>query len=159
MKQNLNEIKTGIGLGDLKFGMLQEDVLKILGKPDEKEKFSYTDDDQNFAESWHYDEKEISLGFDEEEGWKLVTISVTAYEYEFHGKKLIGMKKQELEAFLKDLGVEEIDYEDNSTEDNPNSELIFCDELGMNFWCEDDFINEVQWGPLFIDEDTIKWPE
>ena len=46
-----------------------------------------------------------------------------------------------------------------STVESPTHELISSDQLGINFWFDEDTLSEVQWGPLFVDDETIKWPE
>jgi hypothetical protein len=155
----LKEIKSGIGLGDLKFGMTRNQVKKVLGDPDEIEKFSYTDSDEDLTESWHYDKLELSLGFDEDVDWKLVTMAVSSGDYLFMNKKLIGLSREKLLETLSELGLKNLYIEDCSDEDGPGDELICSEKIGINFWMEDGKLSEVQWGPEYIDEETIRWPE
>ena len=77
MKQEIKNIQFGIGLGIIKFGMSRDQVKIILGEPNEKE--LHYDEDANIdaSELWHYDDLDISISFDQEEDWKLVTLAVT----------------------------------------------------------------------------------
>ncbi|MFB0960797.1 MAG: hypothetical protein QMB20_06325 [Flavobacteriales bacterium] len=156
---NINLIAEGEGLGELKFGLQREDVELLLGEPDEKESFSYTESEEDETESWHFDELELSLGFDKEDDWRLVTIAITSADYKFLDFTPIGLSKEEFKSKLKDKGVDDLGFDDLSSSENPSHELIFSDKLGMNFWFDEDSLSEVQWSPHFIDDDTVKWPE
>lgn len=158
MKTDLKDIKSGIGLGVIKFGMKRDDVKAILGKATEIEKFSHPEKGTPVSESWHYDEQDLSLSFDKEDDWRLVTIAVSGEEYQYKGHSFIGMKKVTLLKVLKELKVDDLDFEDWASEDTPTQELIASDELGINIWLEEETVSEVQWGPLY-DDDGIVWPK
>lgn len=160
MKEIIKEIKSGFGLGNLKFGMDRNEVKKMLGEPNEIEKYSYTEKTENLTETWHYDDLELSLDFDEEDEWKLGTISVTSEFYKLKNRNLIGLNKNELLSVLNELKIEDLEFEDWSSEESPEHTLIASDSLGINFWLDSEILNEIQWGPLFEDdEETIIWPE
>jgi hypothetical protein len=156
---DIKEIKPFEGLGEIKFGMTRNQVKKILGEPDETEKYPYTEGEDDLTESWHYDEYEISFGFDEEVDWKLMTIAVSSTDYIFKGMNLLGLKRDLAMNTFAELGLKNLFIEDSTDEDNLLSVLVCSEETGMNFWFEDDVLSEIQWGPEFIDEETIRWPE
>ena len=54
MLKELVEIKPGIGLGFLKFGMSREQVKELLGEPTFIDKYSHSDDLNDETESWEY---------------------------------------------------------------------------------------------------------
>ncbi|PLX19084.1 MAG: hypothetical protein C0599_11365 [Salinivirgaceae bacterium] len=154
----LKEIKAGIGLDNIKFGMFRDDVKNILGEPDEID--NHTDnEDEGQTESWHYDELELSISFEEVDDMRLFSIAVSGEHYEFNGKKLIGSKKPQLLKDLKDLNITDLKEEAWETDDETKQELIFSEDLSLNFWMEDYELSEIQFGPLFEGEETIKWPE
>lgn len=159
MLQAPKEIKTGFGLGDLKFGMSKEEVENLLGKPDEIDTHTDNQEDEGQTESWHYDEIELSISFEEIDDFRLFSIAVSGRAYELKNKKLIGLQKNELLKNLKEMQIEDLKSEDWTTDDEIKQELIFSENLSLNFWMEDDELSEIQWGPLFEDEETIKWPE
>ena len=159
MKKEFQKIISGVGLGELKFGSTRAQVKAILGDPDAVEKSSYSDSDEDQTESWHYDALELSMSFDADEEWRLVTLAVTSDFYEFEGVKLIGLSRAEFISTLEKMDVDDLELEDNDGDDAPVHELYSSDELGLNFWVEDDKLTEVQLSLLFIDEETIDWPE
>ena len=155
---DIKEIKTGHGLGTITFGMTRDQVRAILGEPDDIDEYSDSDLEDDSSESWHYDELEISLSFDEDADWKLVTIAVSSPDYTFHNKNLIGLQADELMTELKAFDLGDYDTDDWSSEEIPDHKLISFPESQMNFWLEDGELTEIQWGPLFLDEETIQWP-
>lgn len=159
MKNQLKEIKPGIGLGPVKFGMSRAEVKLILGEPSNIEKFSYSDSDQDLTESWEFEDQGISLSFDEEEKWKLTMISITSKFYELEGKSLIGLNIEDLLEQLYKFNYGDVDVEDCSDDDIFDNKLIDIVEKSISFWLNDDVLDEIQWTPFFIDEDTIDWPE
>ena len=159
MKKALKEIKYGYGLGNLKFGMTKYEVKLMLGEPSYIDEYSHSDSDNDLTESWQYDELELSISFDEEEDWKLTMMSVNSNFYEFEGKSLIGKFEKDILADLVSLNIEDTYLEDVSERDGENHKVIEIDDKSINFWFIDGVLDEIQWSPLFIDDDTIKWPE
>lgn len=159
MESNLKEIKPGVGLGNLKFGITRNDVKKMLGEPTETEKYSYTDTDQDLTESWHYDELELSLSFDEDFDWKLSTIAVSSDDYEFKGKKIVGLTKTELLPFLNANGINDLEPEELEEDEDDSSILLISDKNSISFYFEDNILSEIQWGPTIVDDEAVIWPE
>lgn len=157
-KPLLRDIQAGKGLGDLKFGMDRDAVKALLGEPDEKEQQSYSEDGSDNSESWHYDSLELSLSFDEEDDWRLVTIAVTSRSYQLDGLQPIRLTKEQLEEELEAIGVTDFVFEDHSTDESPSHELLASDSLAMNFWFDEDKCSEVQWGPFYNEDDSVIWP-
>lgn len=147
------EIVPGKGLGELKFGMSRDEVLSVLGKPDDVDTYDDDEIEDEGSESWHYDDLEISLSFDEEEDWVLTTIAVSNPSHTFMGHELIGLTKSELLAVLESLEINNLDIEDWSSEEVPNHLLISSNDLQVNFWLEDEIVSEIQWGAFVEDDD------
>jgi hypothetical protein len=158
MSKNLTKIIPGTGLGSIVFGMSRDQLRNVLGEPDEVETQSHDDEEEDVTESWHYDEIEVSVSFEKIEGYKLCTIAVSSPEAELEGKHPIGMSADELKDLLKSMDVKNPVHEDWSSADAPDYHSITAEELEMVFWIEDGEVMDIQWGPYFIDEDTIKWP-
>jgi hypothetical protein len=159
MKKQLKEIKLGIGLGPVRFGMTKAEVKLILGDPSNSETFSYSDSDEDLTECWDYQDLELTLNFDEEEDWRLTMISVTSKFYELQGVSLIGLNGEDLLAQLTKLNIGNVEIEDFSEEDVFDNELIEIEDKSLSFWLNDDVLDEIQWTPFFIDEDTLDWPK
>lgn len=142
----------GEGLEKLKFGMTRDDVKKIVGEPNDTDTFDYEDSDDK-TEIWHFDEKEFSLGFDEDSEWQLMSIAISHPDAEIAGKKLIGMKiddaKVEIGKMnLGELFIEEVEDEDDNEEKGIYKEL-FSEESNISFWFDENILTEIQWGPIF----------
>lgn len=159
MLNELKEIKPGYGLGSLKFGMTRADVKLMLGEPSFIDKYSHSEEPNDATEAWEYDELELSLSFDEAEGWKLMMMSVTSDFYELDGTSMIGLKEKKLLDELDEIDFGNLNVEDCSDAENEDHKVIEVDEKSINFWLTKGVCDEVQWSPLFIDDDTIKWPK
>lgn len=153
-----SEIKPGTGYGNIFFGMSREQLKNLLGEPDEIESTPHDDEEEDVTESWHYDELEISVSFEKTEDWKLCTVAVSTADATLHGEHPVGMDEASLSALLAKLDVKNPLKEDWSSADAPDYKAITAEELEMVFWLEDGEVMDIQWGPFFIDEDTIRWP-
>lgn len=152
MNKEIKNIQAGQGLGSIKFGITRDELKKIIGEPDEVDTFSHAEDEDDLTEAWHYDMLELSASFDQVEDWRLVTLSVSSPKYQFEGKNLIGLEREELINVLQDLGLKDLEYEDWSSAESPDHKLIASEEAGMNFWLDEGTLSEIQWTPLYSDE-------
>ncbi|WP_111708066.1 hypothetical protein [Lutibacter citreus] len=159
MLKELKEIKPGYGLGFLKFGMTREEVKELIGEPSFIDKYSHSESDNDSTESWEYDELFLSISFDEAEDWKLMMLSVSSDFYELEEVSLIGFKELKLVNQLDEFDFGKIYLEDCSENDNEDQKVIEIEEKSLNFWISNGQLDEIQWSPIFIDEDTIKWPK
>ena len=127
--------------------MTPEQVSEILGEPDEKEREEYSKDDPSFfTEEWHYDEIELSLSFDMLDKMELSTISVSSADYALSGKKLIGLKRAEVEALIGEMGLH-AKWEEFK-EIDVNSNLLSNEEEGLSLWYEGGVLTEISWESL-----------
>ncbi len=146
--EKLKDIIIGKGIGPINFGMSKEELLDVVGKPDETEQFDYDDSEEFQAESWHYDEMELSVSFEEMNDWKLTSIAVSSADYELSGKKLIGLTKDEVVKDIKTLNFGTLEYEDCSTDEDPDLSVITFDESALNLWFDKGILTEIQWGEI-----------
>jgi len=159
MAVNLKEVIVGKGLGDIIFGCSKENLKQLIGAPNEIDTFNASgDEDEYLTEAWHYDEHEFSVSFDEEDNWRLTTISTSSPDCTFNGVPLIGKNIEEVTQILKNENLGENDLEDLS-EESGNNKLISYLNASLNLWFENDLLSEIQWGVLWSDEDTPKWPK
>ena len=159
MKQISKEINPGIGVGELKLGISKENVRDILGEPDNCEKYSYSNTDKDLTENWDYKDLGLNISFDQEDNWKLCLITIESETYLLGNDIFIGQEKNKVLSDLENLKITDIEYEDMSTVEYPTHELFSSDTLGINFWFDYNKLTEIQISPLFVDDETIKWPE
>ncbi len=159
MKVNITDIKIGHGLGDITFGDNKEKIKHLLGEPTEADTFNASGEEDGYlTEAWHFDEDEFSLSFDEEDNWKLTTISISSPEASFNGNQLIGKEMDDVLQFFdkEELGENELD---DLSDEGVDQKLVSFIRASLNLWFEDGKLSEVQWGVLWSDEDTPSWPE
>ncbi|MFT4778668.1 MAG: hypothetical protein ACI923_001200 [Flavobacteriales bacterium] len=158
MKEEIKDIKVGFGLGQIKFGMERDDVTALLGKASRVDTYAYSAEGDEMTEDWFYDDLGLSVSFDQEENWKLTTLSIESENFVLEGHKIIGMKEADLLSALKTLGFDDLEDDLLADEFGEEQQLISSEEKCVNFWLNGGTVNEVQWSPLFEDDDTIKWP-
>lgn len=148
----MKNINKGIGLGNLKFGVYTTDVEEELGNPSEAEK----NEDED-GENWHYDDYDMSMSFDEDS--RLVTIAVSDASYLLEGVSLIGKDVEFVEEQVKNMSLGESFHEEMSEGEDGGISVLGFEDSSMNLWFEDGILTEIQFWPLFKDEDTIVWPD
>ena len=160
MSLNMNDIDTikpGVGLGNLIFGSTRKECKNYLGKPEEISVVDLGNYRQDVA--WHHWEKGISLCFDEEDDYRLGSFKTERKTSMLFNDKLIGKRIDEIEEYLKRSGCifkKNFDYEDS---EGYLHLLIEVDALNCSFWFVEDQLYETQWGYLWIDDKTPKWPD
>ncbi|MDD2563926.1 MAG: hypothetical protein PHU27_06900 [Salinivirgaceae bacterium] len=154
MVNNLKEILIGEGLGEIRFGMTQKEVKKILSAPDEVEVIPFSDEKDDAIESWHYDEHEFSLSFDKAYENRLTSIAISALDATLNGVALVDKTRTEvIKAIEKmDLG----NFEEETVEEDPEAvvKLLTFFESGVSLWFENEYLTEIQWGLLDDEEES-----
>ena len=150
-------IELGKGTLGIQFGMTREEVKKILGKPDEIEKFASEEDEEDGAtEVWHYDEYELSATFDELDDWTLAALAVSSPDYLFQGVNMIGLSREEAIQQIEIMDIGDIDIEDVPIEEEDEVieyQIASVFDAALNLWFEDGITTEIQWGPFYDDEE------
>jgi len=146
----MKNINKGVGLGSLKFGIYTTDVEEELGNPSEAEK------NEDEGENWHFDDYDLSMSFDEDS--RLVTIAVSDESYLLEGVSLIGKDVEFVEEQVKSMNLGESFHEEISEVEEGEISVLGFEDSSMNLWFEDGILTEIQFWPLFKDEDTIVWP-
>lgn len=154
------DIKLGQGIGEVKFGMNREDVVRLLGEPSEKEILPPFDGEQGGSEAWHYDTIELSASFDEEEGFKLCSLAASSPESLFEGIDLLGLSQEEVLQQIEILGLGEVELEIIANEDGDEQIVASIPEVSLNLWFEEGHLSEIQWGPFWDEEEEeYIWPD
>ncbi len=145
------------GLPQLPFGTLREDVLALLGQPDDVDR--YSDEDDFASETWHYDDLELSLVIEEIEDWRLTTFTVSSANFTLNNTHLIGLTREELEEQIELLELGEVYFDDwSDEEEGENLTMLSLPDNNLNFWLFDGLLSEIQWGVPYNDDDEAIWP-
>lgn len=141
MKINLKN-----GIDKLIFGMKQNDVIAIYGKPDR----NYKDEDDNVI--FAYNAQKMRLTFYLEEDLKLGYIVASANGLELLGNKIIGKKITEVKNELNQKGLSKFTAEDFDTFEN-----YFNEENWIILQTEFDEVVKVEVGAIINDKDEFDW--
>lgn len=143
------EVKLGIGIGEIKFGMKQEDVKLIFGNPDKVQ----IDDDFEDREPMHqFNNINSRITYYSKEDLKLGYIRSSNKELTFQSSKLIDSSISELANFFKNLKFEEEEFDFWVDHFNEENWLLIRSEYGK--------IKEIELGVPFIQnsDEEYNWP-
>jgi len=143
------EIKIGIGIENLFFGMKQTEIKCILGEPNK-----INEDEMEDGIVYYYNDKMIKLKFDKEEDYKLNSIEVHNQEIKLFNQNIFRKTKCEIEEILESNGYFKFEYEEYTTFDT-----LFCEEIWTTFVFEFDKLMNIEFSPLFNDNDERIWPQ
>lgn len=155
MANILKSIIPGVGLEAIKFGMSRAQVREFFGEPDDIELHEEGHFRKEKSEAWHYDDLDLSMEFEEADGWRLGNISVSSDSYSLHGKPLVGLNRLEAIRTLNNMGIDDLEFDNN----DPEQDMIASESTGIILWLDEGIVSEIQWSPLLIDDYTVKWPD
>lgn len=141
MKINLKH-----GIDQLVFGMKQNDVIAIYGKPNRK----YKDEDDNVIFS--YNSLKMRLTFYKEEEFKLGYIVASSYDLELFENKIIGKNIDEVKSQLATKGITKFTQEEFDTFEN-----YFNEENWIILQTEFDEVVKLEIGAIINDKDEFDW--
>lgn len=130
------------GYGDILFGMTYDEVINLLGSPDEEidskdEDFVLEDDP--ISKTIFYDELGAALYFElqpENELYILESIDVDNEEAVLFGKKVFELETKELVKFIENETKEKGEVEED--EDFPTYKIIDFEEAGISLQFDND---------------------
>lgn len=141
MKINLKH-----GIDQLVFGMKQNDVIAIYGKPNR----NYKDEDDNVIFS--YNSLKMRLTFYKEEDFKLGYILASSLDMELFENKVIGKKISDIKSQLTTKGITKFTQEEFDTFEN-----YFNEENWIIFQTEFDEVVKFEIGAIINDKDEFDW--
>ena len=148
-------IVPGVGFANLKFGMNEEEVISVLGKPDEVEVLDM--DDGETVNMYYYDEIGVSMSFDSMADMRMVEIAFENSDYTLNDNLFPGMSK---ELFVEHAaGIGEFEIEDLTDEGSDVNELYSFEDKNINIWIREGVVDSIQIGPFWSDDEEILWPE
>ena len=151
------EIILGKGFKELSFGDKENDIIKVFGKPNNIDTYDYPDNTD--SKTLQYGDLDISFTLNSEENYRLTYFSIYSKDFHIRNEIRIGIEKKRLLKLAEKLNFGNYKIEDSSTIEDPTHELISFDKINTNFWFDYDKLSSMQVGPLWKDENTIKWPE
>ena len=114
-------IEVGTGLSNIIFGMTEDEIIAILGKPDRI--ITYREDGEEFL----HNSLKLKLFFGFEEDNRLYSIEVFKKEVTFLSTEVIGLPLEKLLSFMSDNG-----YKKYMELLNKGVEMVFIDNPTLN---------------------------
>ena len=152
-------ILPGIGIGKIKYGMYEHEVIDLLGKPDRVDESEYVEGMGNWNRELWYTRLNLTFTFNKDDGYRLGTITVMGGEHTLFNKKIFGKKISAISKLIAQETSEIARYEDWSSEDLPEHECLLHDGLGIMFWFDFKELAQMQCSYLFeSDNETVIWP-
>lgn len=149
-----SEILLGQGLSSIRFGMSPEEIRTILDPPDEIDIVDSDDKGNPTYESWNYSALNLELSFSKEDSFILVGIKASDPKYTIKGLSVIGKGRSHALELLKKLKLGSFDAETILSINDVTIEHILFDEIQLNLWVINDVIDAVEWGNLWLDNNT-----
>ncbi len=140
------KINTKNGIDKLLFGMKQNDVTAIYGKPDR----NYKDEDDNVI--FAYNKLKMRLTFYQEEAFKLGYIVASSPDLELFGNKIIGIKIAEVKKALTAKAITKFTQEDFDTFEN-----YFNEENWFILQTEFNEVVKFEIGAIINAKDEFDW--
>lgn len=132
------------GVGKLEFGLTEDAVKEMLGAPDDEDVMEH--EDGTLSRHLMYYDLGLYLSFDSEDDYTLADIELDLDDYVLDNTIRVGSSKKKLLEYLQGQGYD-VQPEDVSTEEEPNQELVAIEDLGVNFWLEDEEVTSIQITP------------
>ncbi len=140
------KIAPKFGYDQLLFGMKQNDVERLYGKPNH----SFTDDEDNLI--WLYSHLKARLTFYVEEDFKLGYIIISNREATLFDTKIIGQTKIAVKTLFAKQGFKSFEEESFDTLTN-----LFNEDLWIILQTEFEEVVKVELGAIIKNQDEFDW--
>ena len=140
------EIKLKYGIDNLLFGMKEQDITKILGKPDTQ----YKDEEENVV--FMYNARKLRLIFYKEEDFKLGYITTTNPVVKLLNTLIIGKNWSEVYSVLEKNKVKSFE-----TDTSEGMVSYFNEENWLFIHVDYNEIVKIEVGAVFSDKDEFDW--
>jgi hypothetical protein len=135
-----NEIILKEGFGELRFGMQINQVINLIGNPSEVEEIG--EDLEMPATVLYYEEKGLSLFFENLDQEKLSCINIETEDILLFGKQIFGKTSKEIVELMRENQI----FEQTMDKEEWGEERISYEEYAIDFFFLDDKLNSVTLG-------------
>ena len=137
------EIKPNIGFGEITFGSTKDEIVKIVGKPEESEELS--EDDEFYAVACNYWDEGYTLFFEGEDHAIFSCVETDNASSVLFGKQIFKLNEKDIVDLMKKNGFKELETE---VETWGEKRVSFEDAL-IDFYFDHDKLVSVNWGVVF----------
>jgi hypothetical protein len=144
------EIKPKVGLGDLKFGEIPENVTKLFGKPQQAEEIESDDDLKTVILTYDNGVTVFLEGIVEP---VVSNFDIDNRNATLFGKDVFGMNEQEVVDLMKDNHFSNMEKEE---EEWGETRITFEDAL-LDFYFENNEMVAVSWGVVINQDGSVSF--
>lgn len=151
-----DDIKIGIGIGSIRFGISQEDLKNIIGMPSSINDESYSDGD--VVRKYTYERLNVVFSFSSEDSYKLSSIDFSSRYFKVGNRSLIGLSLHKFLEQMEEFNFETPSIDSIGNENEENHLMLYYDKEGLVVDFIDYFSVAVSINPLWKNENEIIWP-
>ena len=148
-------IEPGWGLGKIRFGISRADLTDILGEPDAKDK---NEEEGVVCEHFYYEDMDASFTFSDDEGDRLLVITIGSSAYSIAGRLFVSLSRGEAVHIFQEFGWEQ-PLVDTLSEPGNTSLVYTFEKIGLDIWFDDDVLSGFQMSPFWLENGEIAWPK
>lgn len=152
-----NEVKIGVGVGQIIFGMTRNEIVQMLGTPDIVENSTYINDEKR--KIFRYESNGIEFSFDSDYGYKLISIDIEDSRYLIgDAGSIIGLSLNDILRIFERRGFTIPTIDCISNEYEPNHLMLYYDKESITISFINYICDSFSIGPFWKNDDEILWP-
>lgn len=155
--KDYSTILPGKGIEGITLGMSREEVISVLGEPEDT--FMDEFEDESDSETFDYSSVEMSFDFGSEDGYKLNTVRSYRKDIRLFDQCIVGLSVDKaLALFAKHSHEPEEEVFEFTDDDGVDVISLEFDSLGLTVWFSNDSLDCVQIGTFWEDDETPIYP-
>jgi hypothetical protein len=154
------DVNLGIGIGSIKFGMTEDELVSILGEPDEIGEFFNVEGMDDRYKEYNYFDLNLSFNFDSSDNFRLGNFDITGSGHNLFDQDIYGLNIKWTEKYLQDNIDSKPEYE-NTTWGKPElHELLSVSSFGLALAFMSNSLYCITCSCLFADDNNrVLWPK
>ena len=154
------DINLGIGISSIKFGITEDELISILGMPDEIGEYIHVEGMDDWYKEYNYFDLNLSFNFDSSDNFRLGNFDITGFGHSLFDQDVFGLNIKWVEKFLLDNISSKPEYEDTTWGKTELHELLILPSLGLELAFMSGSLHCITCSYLFGDDNnTVMWPK
>lgn len=153
------DVNLGTGIGSIKFGMTEDDLVSILGNPDQIGEFTHVEGMDDWYKEYSYYHLNLTFTFESSDDFRLGHFDIVGSGHHLFGQDIFGLNIKWAETYLLQKTGSKPEYE-NTTWGKPElHELLSLSSSGLGLSFMSDSLYCITCSYLFAkDNNTVLWP-
>jgi len=138
------------GIGELSFGASMQDVVELLGQPEDSEVITDGDDEVETL-VWHYWGNGVTLFIEGRDNSVFSNCELENHEATLFGVKVFGLNEESIISLMKENGFAEYEAEMEPWEEK----RLSFEDAQADFYFLDGILTTVNWGVIVNDQGEV----